>query len=79
MARITGVVFGRENPKGISFADGPADAGHGGRLRLLYVLIQQRQVAIIKFRHIGMVADDIPGHHIQLAIEGLFPQRTDNE
>ena len=39
MARITGVIFRRENPKRISLADSPADAGHGGRFWLLDVLI----------------------------------------
>jgi len=43
------------------------------------VLIQQRQVAVIQFRHFGTVADDLLGHISHLAVEGLRPQRSDNK
>ena len=42
MARITGIVFGCENPKRIGLADGLGDTGHSSGLRLLAVLIQHR-------------------------------------
>jgi len=49
------------------------------RLWLFDVLIQQRQVAVIQFRHFGTVADDLLGHISHLAVEGLRPQRSDNK
>jgi len=74
VAGIAEVVLGREDPKRVSLADGLADAGHGSRFGLLKVLINQRQVTVVEFRHFGTVADDFLGHVGQLAVEGLGPQ-----
>ena len=79
MPWIAKVILRRKDPYRISFADGLANTDHSGRLGLLKVLVDQRQVSVVKFQHYGAVADDFLGLVGQLAVERLGPQRADDE
>ena len=73
MPRITHIILRRKYPKPISLSNSLSDSSYNSRLRLLNILIQQRQIAIFQFLHLSTITDNLLCHISHLAVKGLRP------